>query len=683
MKKIFLFLTIILLSSCSFPINDKDNNTKEEEIIKVYNYDDLPYEAYKPYKESYKRNNVWSIEGDGSLTSDINKKIIKVNSGTLNIKSSPFMMKNGNYKVTFKASNKGHLKIASNDGIYLDIDFDKGEKLFEYQIEETNYETVVTISVDSDTNIDDFSIESNPKTYGAITNQVTYLDNLNKAVVFNNNPGNYYGIYNASDDTLVYLGDVSEAIFENDTNQWLYKGYFDEFNIDGDYYIKTELGYYSDIFSISDSYNDLLDSALNAIYVQRCGFDTSGDLGHPACHTSYSKIFSYTKEEYLDTIGGWHDAGDYGKYGIIENKVIADLLFTYLYADNKDPNLVDEIKYGLNYILKLQDEYGAVYNKVVSKNFAPFISPEDDTAQTYLLYPWTSVTASFAGITGLAYEAFKDSDEELASYCLEAFNRSIEYLYNNQSASNQLNPDGFDVGTYYVTNETDERLFAYSVAYKITKDDKYKELCSDLLNEGIDSDDLVANCRLYAYITLLDCLEYDSDLYNLVKATLKNECESISEGVSANVYSYPYFTYLWGSNQHVCEAINKLLLASRYFNDQKYVVKASEMINYILGLNVLDLCFVYGYGYHYPNSIHSRLAYAKNAKMIKGAMCNGVDQYLTDGEIGKYFNEDSPIATRFVDNSDSYSNVEPAINYNSALYLSLNLLEYANNKPLN
>ena len=139
---------------------------------------------------------------------------------------------------------------------------------------------------------------------------------------------------------------------------------------------------------------------------------------------------------------------------------------------------------------------------------------------------------------------------------------------------------------------------------------------------------------------------------------------------------------MWGSNAHVSEAINELLLGSRYLKDERYVVKASEMINYILGLNTLNMSFIWGYGYSYPSSIHSRLAYSKGQNSIKGAMCNGVDQLFSDGEIGKYFSEDSPIGTRFVDNSDSYSNVEPAINYNSALYLSLSLLEYANNHSL-
>lgn len=682
MKKIFLLLMIILLSSCSLGNKENENDDKKEEIVDVNNYDNIPVEEFKPYKESFNNNSAWNLEGDGSFVSELNKKQIVVNNGEVTLKSSPLMMKNGNYNVSFISTNSGHIKIASNDEVYLDSDFEIGDVSLDYRLSDINYEVVVSLFFVGNSKVDDFSITCDDKSYKALANQVTYLDNLNKQVVFNNNPGNYYSIYNIEDNSKVYTGNVSEAYFEKDTNQWLYKSYFSDLNVNGTYYIKTEFGYYSREFVINDEYNELIDGVLEAIYVQRCGHDTEGILGHPACHTTSSKVFSYDKEEYIDTTGGWHDAGDYGKYGVVENKVIADLLFSYLYGDNKDEKLVDEIKFGLNYILKLQNEYGAVYNKVVSKNFADFVSPELDKQETYLLYPWTSVTASFAGITGLAYEAFKNDDKELADKCLNAHNKAIDYLLNNQNPSNPKNPDEFNVGTYYTENEADERLFAYSVAYKLTRDKKYKELCKSLLATGVNSDDMVANCRIYAYIVLLDSLNYNCSEYNLVKERLKSDCDSVCEGVSSNVYAYPYTAYAWGSNQHVCEGINKLLLASRYFKDEKYVIKASEMINYILGLNALDISFVWGYGYRYPQTIHSRLAYAKGQNMIKGAMCNGVDQILSDGEVGKYFDENSPIGLRFVDNSNSYSNVEPAINYNSALYLSLSLLEYANRKPI-
>ena len=691
MENILIILLVFTIFSCSTnakveetELTETEESTPTEEIINVYNYDNIPYESLKEYSESFNKNSAWSFSGDGSFNSELNKKTVHINSGEVSLNSASMMLKNGNHTLSFSSNVGGNIKVYSSDGVYLDTSFEPGSISLSFFINQTNYETVISFSFsgdNSDVVIDGLNIYSDNRKYGALINQVTYLDNLEKQVVFRSNPGNYFGVYNSNDE-LVYVGDTSEAIYENDTDEWLYKGFFGDLKDSGSYYIKSEFGCYSNVFSISEGYDSLLSDALNAIYVQRCGYETEGVLGHPACHTADSKVFTYISETYINTTGGWHDAGDYGKYTIVENKVIADLLFSYMYGKNTDSALIDEIEFGLDYILKLQKDSGSVYNKVVSKSFANFISPESDNQQTYLLWAWTSCSASFAGITGLAYEAFKDSNPDLANKCLEAFNKAINFLTDYKDMSNEQNPSDFNVGTYYVDNESDERLFAYAMAYKLTKEDKYKDLCIELINNGVDKDDRVANCRVYAYTILLDSLEYNSDFYNAVKDTLKYECDGICDGSINNVYAYPYSTYMWGSNAHVSEAINELLLGSRYLKDERYVTKASEMINYILGLNTLDMSFIWGYGYSYPSTIHSRLAYSKGQNSIKGAMCNGVDQLLTDGEIGKYFSEESPIGIRFVDNRDSYSNVEPAINYNSALYLSLSLLEYANNNSL-
>ncbi len=691
MKQALIIFIVFLLFNCCviLKVDEKDDTVTEtstptEEIINTYNYDNLPYESLKEYSESFNKNSAWIFNGDGSFNSELNKKTIHINSGEVNLNSATMMLKGGNHTLSFSSNLKGSVKVYSNDGVYLDSQFEAGSVSLSFYLNQMDYQVIISFSFNGDNSdvvIDGFNVNSDNRKYGALINQITYLSNLEKQVVFNTNPGNYFGVYNSNDE-LIYVADTSEAIYEKDTDEWLYKGYFGDLTDSGSYYIKSEFGCYSNVFNISAAYDSLLSDALNAIYVQRCGFDTEGVLGHPACHTSDSKVFTYTSETYINTTGGWHDAGDYGKYTIVENKVIADLLFSYAYGKNNDSALIDEIEFGLDYILKLQKDSGAVYNKVVSKSFANFISPELDTQQTYLLWTWTSCTASFAGITGLAYEAFRGSNPELANKCLDAFNKAIVYLVNNQSPSNEVNPGEFNVGTYYVDNESDERLFAYAMAYKLTKEDKYKDLCIDLINNGIDTDDRVANCRVYAYTILLDSLEYNSDFYNTIKDKLKSECDSICDGSANNVYAYPFSNYMWGSNAHVSEGINELLLGSRYLKDERYVTKASEMINYILGLNTLDMSFIWGYGYSYPSSIHSRLAYSKGQNSIVGAMCNGVDQLLTDGEIGKYFSDESPIGTRFVDNKDSYSNVEPAINYNSALYLSLSLLEYANNHSL-
>ena len=699
MKKVFvLFITLLLLTSCfGKDKKEKDEEVSDEEkIIYVNNYDSINAEVLKTYDEKVDPNDAWSISGDGSFESEVNKKIIRVsaNSSVL-LNSTSIMLKNNYYNVSFNIVSEDevstNLNISSSSATYLNEDIVVSSGTFSYDFSNayTDYDVGISFNINNDSDkeisleIDDFSISSSNRTIGTRINQVAYMTNLEKEVVFNYNPGNYFGVYD-SDNNLVYVSDVSKAIYEKDSNETLYRGFFKDFNGSGTYYIKSEFGNYSYDFNVGDDvYDELLESAIHFLYLQRCGQEIDDEyLGHGICHDDLAKFWSYTKDINLDLSGGWHDAGDYGKYLVTTNKVIADLEFSYLYGDNKSDSLLSELKYGLDFVLKTQTDYGATYNKVVTQNFADFVSPEYDTNQVYALYPWTLTTASFAGVAGLAYKIYKDSDSEYANKCLEAHNKAIEYLMENDSSSNQRNPDEFNVGTYYDDNESDERLFAYSVAYKINKDNKYLDKIKELFNSGIDTGSKTANCRVYAYISLLDSLDMTSDFYVTVKDKLKDECNSLADGIGANVYAYPYSSYLWGSNQHVSDGINELLLGARYLKDERYLVRASESINYILGMNTLDMSFVYGFGYNYPSTIHSRLANSKGVRTIKGAMVNGVSQYLSEGIVGDYFDESSPIAKRFVDNKDSYSNVEPAINYNSALILSLSLLDFANNNEL-
>ena len=684
---------MLILASCgNKKIEEAEDNTvtsdttvnTSPDVIYTNNYDNLPYESVLEYSEVVDKNDAWLLDGDGSFDSGAKTYALHLN-GDSTFSASNLLFKAGSYTISFNIGGDVPLKldVYNENGTFLSSDISVGDNSFKLNFNNNAYDVNIVFSLygSGDLDINNFDISCNNRVVTSLTNQVTYLNNLEKAVVFRCNPGNHFSVYD-SDGNVVYSGDISKAIEQKDSAEWLYKAYFKDLDVEGTYYIKSEFGVYSNDFDVSNGYGDLIDSVLNALYVERCGYDTEGVLGHSACHNNQSKLWSYDEEVYLDTSGGWHDAGDYGKYLVVEDKVIADLLFAAVYGKNNNSSLYDEIKYGLEFILKLQKSDGSVYNKVVTKNFSSFVSPEYDNDQEYVLYSWTLVTSSFAGVTGLAYELFKDSDSDLANRCLNAHNKAIEYLVNNEYANNPKNPDGFNVGTYYDDDESDERLFAYSVAYKLTRDEKYLKLCQDRVNNGIDRDNNTANCRVYAYACLLDSLEYNSDFYNHIKDLLKSECDGLSDHISSNVYAYPIDSYIWGSNQVVCETINELLLASRYLKDERYVVKASEAINYLLGLNTLNMSFVYEFGYNYPKTIHSRLAYSKGLNSIKGALCNGVDQYLSDGEVGKYFTSDSPIATRFVDNRDSYSNVEPAINYNSSLYLALSLLEYANNNKL-
>lgn len=684
-KIIILLITILLLTSCSSkkePVNHDEEQVIEKNEI-----------AEEKQESTYSS---WIIEGDANYISKFSSKIIKLKDDNVNLLSPDVVLLGGtNYHVSFDCRGEKETKLTIqiydetgeyiNQNVDVTNDFLKSE--FDFYCGNSSYQGKVKFIIENNKgntiDIDNFSIDSDTnKTYAKI-NQVGYLTNLSKKVVLPQNSGDYFNIYNLNNE-IVYIAPISETYYNKDSDEYLQTGYFSEFKDKGTYYIKSELGAYSKQFVIDDNvYDDMSKDALRFIYTQRCGQEISKEVSsevfHNPCHTYATKVFTTLDDIYIDTVGGWHDASDYGRYVQTANKTIADLLFAYLYTDNKNIDTLNEARYGIEWVLKLQKDDGSVYNKITSKYFAENVLPEYDNQVLYAMRPWTLTTASFAGVTGLAYKIYKDTDANFAEKCLIAHQKAIDYLKYNKDMYQELNPDDFGTGEYRDSNESDERLFAYAVAYDISGNKEYYNLCKEVIDDGLASDGKDYNCRIYAIVTLMNSLKSNDSLYKKAKNSLVSECDILSETIRHNTYSYTYENYNWGSNSHLCDACNKLIFAYKLLGEEKYKEKASEAIDYVMGLNSLNLCFVYGYGYAYPSSIHHRIANVRRT-LPTGALAGGVDQIMSDGKLSKYIGEDVPIAKRFVDVSESYTNVEPAVYYNSSLVLTLNLLNALNEK---
>ena len=128
--------------------------------------------------------------------------------------------------------------------------------------------------------------------------------------------------------------------------------------------------------------------------MQRCGMeltaDIAGDFAHPACHTDIATV--YGTDEQIDVTGGWHDAGDYGRYVVPGAKTVADLFLSYEESEaangddfgipesgNGVPDLLDEARYELEFFFKMQADNGGVYHKVTCAVFPETVMPQDET----------------------------------------------------------------------------------------------------------------------------------------------------------------------------------------------------------------------------------------------------------------------------------------------------------------
>ena len=126
-------------------------------------------------------------------------------------------------------------------------------------------------------------------------------------------------------------------------------------------------------------FKDFYHSILNYFYLSRCGQQIQGgDFSHPACHTSAAKI--YGTELTKNVTGGWHDAGDYSRYVVAGSKTVMDLLLAYqANPAYKDFDILDEVRFELEWMLQMQRDDGAVYHKISCWHFCAFINPEEET----------------------------------------------------------------------------------------------------------------------------------------------------------------------------------------------------------------------------------------------------------------------------------------------------------------
>lgn len=521
---------------------------------------------------------------------------------------------------------------------------------------------------------------------GIRTNQIGYYSDEQKQCTFIYSCGDLFDVVNRETGQIAYTGAIVAKTENPDTGEINYYGDFTNLRDPGTYFIRSQTGVISHVFTISDDpYVELRRAALRMLSYQRCGEDLgewADGLSHPACHTSESNF--YLTDVLRDTTGGWHDAGDYGRYVKTGTKTVNDLLLAYLNvpelfddanegpdSGNGVPDILDEARYELEWLLKMQEDGGGFFVKATTMTFPDdFAAPEADTEQMYLLAPDTIATADAVGSLGMAALTFQEIDPDFASQCLDAAKKGESFLSAHPEMTATMNPMGFSTGQYLDDGDLDARFTAELALYAATKETDYLQKAKDIYNSG----ESVVNSTLwnnngmygaYLFLSSPSASEADPEFYDAMLQVLDAEAADIVNVANITPYHVANGIYAWGSNSTIANNGIVLSMAYDFTGKQVYYQTALEQLNYLLGKNSLDLCFVSGFGYNYPKSQHNRLALSKNTVEI-GFLSGGPDASREDN-IAQQLPADTPPAKVYVDDYRSYSTNEIAIYYNSAL----------------
>jgi hypothetical protein len=222
-----------------------------------------------------------------------------------------------------------------------------------------------------------------------------YRPNDVKVAIFTANPGATVQIRNTS-DTVVYTiptnggSIVSMGAAGQPSGDTVWQVNFTPFNTPGNYRLYSpSLNQQSYDFSLSGSvYNDVGKVALKTYYYQRCGVAHPQPFADPkwadpyVCHAYETATTAASRQPNygtLDLSGGWHDAGDYNKYiwGDLELAMVSLMLayennpgifydgqLTIPGGSNGVPDILDEVKFEIDWLLKMQMPNGEVLSRV-------------------------------------------------------------------------------------------------------------------------------------------------------------------------------------------------------------------------------------------------------------------------------------------------------------------------------
>jgi len=516
-------------------------------------------------------------------------------------------------------------------------------------------------------------------------NQIGYLPESQKKAVITQK-SDFFELKNLNGD-VVYKAFLKYKNFDKSSGDEIYIADFSDFQKEGTYYL-TAGDEKSVNFEIKKNiYKNVKNAMIKMLYLQRCGCELpekyAGPYKHDQCHTDYAALWR-TQDFNLDVTGGWHDAGDYGRYVLPAATTLGHLFYAYeLFPDafnerinipesnDKIPDLLTECIYELKWMLKMQNQNGAVHNKVTTASFPAMIMPEKDKDKLYVVQIDSSSTASFSAIMAAASRIYKSYDKDFSKQMLQASKKAWQWLMENPKNIRYNNPEGVITGVYGDNNDKDERFWAAVELWRATGENEFNNYIEQNYKKDYNTTSLGWSDN-GGFASLSYILNKDFTKNNEIVIDMQSEFiekannlmnTALSDGYNVTL---GYNDYNWGSNMGLMNNAITLILAYIFTKNEQYHQIAAEQLNYLLGKNAMSVSYVTGFGeraYNYP---HHRPSHDDGIEAaVPGMVSGGPNSRKQDEYMKKHVTENTPPAKCFMDNVNSYSSNEITIYWNS------------------
>jgi peptidoglycan/xylan/chitin deacetylase (PgdA/CDA1 family) len=465
-------------------------------------------------------------------------------------------------------------------------------------------------------------------------NQLGYLPKSVKVAVFlssENAENSTFTIHKAISGELVFTGKTESKPAENWGMKTAFRLNFSALVKEGGYYIKVGETK-SPIFRINtDVYEGTADFILNYLRQQRCGFNP---FLKDSCHLHDGIIVDHPTRtgEFLDVTGGWHDATDYLQYSTTSINTVYQMMFAYrnfpeIYGDDFDAgglpgsngiaDILDEIKWGLEWMVKMNPAPGEMYNQIADdRDHVGFRLPVGDKADYGLgeyrpVYFVTgkpqglakfknestgvsSIAGKFASGFALGAQVFQESNPEFSKLMKQKALDAWEFALSDTGYSQTT----CNVSPYYYeeSNFADDLELGAAQLYHLTGENKFlKEAEYWGKQEPVSpwiKNDTAGHYESYPFINL--------GHHFLIQDGGKEFTKFYKDGLNLlfkRGKKDPFFNglpFLWCSNNLVAAAITQARLYEEQTGDSRFLEMEAAMRDWLFGCNPWGTAMICG-----------------------------------------------------------------------------------------
>jgi peptidoglycan/xylan/chitin deacetylase (PgdA/CDA1 family) len=440
---------------------------------------------------------------------------------------------------------------------------------------------------------------------------------------------------------------------------------------------------------------DLPDQLLEFMRQQRCGYNPW--LG-VKCHQLDGRTAYGPRPagSVVDAVGGWHDAGDLLKYHMTSGNATAQMLLAFMlgggqkgsgsrFADRVDaggdpkpngiPDLLDEARWGLEWMLKMHPGPDELYHQVADdRDHTGFRLPQNEIAD----YGWgkggarvvyfadgkpqglgryksestgvANIAGRYAAAMGLAYQIWKDDPAErgFAGRCLKA-GREVYQLGRAREGFQQGNSysapyryeestwaDDMEWGAAELFRATGERRYLDEARH-------YAQLAADDTWMGRD------RARHYQYYPFQNAGHFR--LYDLVDPDFQkvlagyyragiDRCVRAGEG---NPYRVGV-PFIWCSNNLVVALVTQCHFYERMTGDARYRGFAARNRDWLLGRNPWGYAMFTEVGRVFPKDVHVQTT-KLTGRSVRGGLVDGpISESIFRAQRGVAITQPDPLA---------------------------------------